>query len=776
MASSSTTTKRHSATTPVIDYGPNPAPFRYERRTRQWVAWPFWAFKVNVELPSRRQFNLLERFVLKASFGGARTTGRIAGTLELDEELVEFIVDDLKARQFLDEELTVTERGEQALGEDEERQPEIVSGHVFTDAISGRLWPRFVQGKLEHCDAEIIQGGGAEVQTGTVGNPYTAHCFVVWPQKMPDVSSTPTDAPGSFAVGDAIRGGLKAQRDFERFALDDETRRAAGHFDRGLDAKNARLVDGQPRPYFVTTYVHMPEDLQRSSAWQVCDPFGLGLSGRLRKTIGESIEDGDWLLKERVVEEAIGGTYEVDDTELADLMMARYEEAAAGVDERYEGCWIPDEVRLKLYQMEHAFVDAREALDSSGESIAEADRQVRAFLRGAQAGLEELFAKLLSRHLDSGEQSVSLLSKLSRSSSANEHLLTEVADELGFVVDDSSREVLSVQHSRAQGVIECGNRELLTSFAVLVLQAGSRIDHELRFLAGQFPDVATFLAELRAARGAANHASQHRTDPGRRLSVQELEGYREDVLHIFHALSPKAPDREEISSLTQPGNEWDAELMCRLRAGAAREVRDRVGDSLNDKPVLNGRLVEAVQCAREIEGLVAQLEGDEASALSRRLQDLAFAANSACEAVAGELVGCLPACEMPERFSDNRKQNRLVLVGITKSFNFRFDAGHENAETLLMVNPHRLRRAVEQGEGSLNSLTWAALIRAYCADGQVTDILGEIASEHPRFLDDMAWVSTARGHGNKVEIDTDDAPELLDAVFRQVKTVLSTIQ
>lgn len=779
----------HGAMTPIIDLGPTPRPFRYQKGTKRHVAWPFWAFKVGVAIPPPRRFNVLERFVLKASLAGARRAGRIAEALQLERELVDYLVDDLTSREYLDAELVVTECGEEALRDDEDKEPEWITGHIFKDAVSRKLWPRFVRGPLNPCNAKMKKyGRGAEIPTGTEGKPgKPLDVFVVWPEKTPGVPESPPRAPDPFSAGDAIRRAVRAEEQFERNIVDDDAPRGAAqsHFFATMrnlksQAGNTRLIDEKPQPCFVLTHVHMPENMERSASWQVCDPFGLGLSSRLRRTIREWIDEYDaYLLRKSVVERATDGAYEVDDTELSQLLMARYESAASEIEGRFQGLLLPEDIRVKLCQMEHGFQEAKTALESKGKGKDEADRNVRAFLRAAQAGLEELFAEVLSNYLsertDSG--SAPILSKLNNSSKANGNMLTELAGKLGLDVDDSTRRVLAAQKSRAKGVIEYGNPDLFTAFSLLVLQAADRPDHPLRQLSNTFPQVASFVSELKNKRGAANHAAEHRIDPGRRLSLMELEELRDDIFRVVEGLLPASTESIRRDELAKREESWDAELMCKLRAASAQEVRKRVGRSLNDRPVLKGRLVELVQTATELDVLARQLEGEDHSGpVERKLQDLVFAAGSACEALAKSLVDHFSSCEWPDGLSSSKDENRSYLVDLAEKANFRFDPDGEHAETLLMVNPYRLQRAVEEGEGSLNALVWAALIRAEASGDGAMGVLREVAASNHRYLDDMARISAWRGHGNKMMLELDDAQDVVDTVFRQVKAILDSTQ
>lgn len=773
----------HGAMTPIIDLGPTPRPFRYQKETRLHVAWPFWAFKVGVAIPPPRRFNVLERFVLKASLAGARRAGRIAEALQLDRELVDYLVDDLTSREYLDAELVVTERGEEALRDDEDKEPEWVTGHIFKDAVSRKLWPRFVRGPLNSCKAKMEYGRGATVTTGSEGDPDTKYPFVVWPEKTPGVSELPPWAPDPFSAGDAIRRAVRAEEQFERNIVDDDAPRGAAQtrffatmHNLKSQAGNTRLMgDEKPRPCFVLTHVHLPENMERSASWQVCDPFGLGLSSRLRRTIRKWIEEDEAdLLRENVIEEVIDGAYEVDETELSQLLMARYEEAADAIEKRFEDRLLPEAIRAKICQMEQGFRDAKKALEGKGESKDDAPRNVRAFLRAAQAGLEELFAEVLSNYLSGRKErgSASILSRLGESSRANAEMLTELAAKLGLDVDDTTQAVLVVERDRAQGVVEYGNRDLFTAFSLLVLQADDRPDHPLHQLSELFPQVASFLAELKENRDQANHASEHGIDPARHLSPTDMEGLRDKVFRVVDGLVPEGSERIHSDELARREESWDAELMCKLRAASAQKVRERVGRSLNDRPILKGRLVELVQTATELDVLAAQLDDDDhLGPAERKLQDLAFAANAACEALTKSLLDRFSTCQWSE--SD---EHTCDLVGLAEKANFRFDPDGEHADTLLEVNPHRLRAAVEGGRGSLNALVWAALIRAETCGGGAMDLLREVAESNRRYLDDMARISAWRGHGNKMMLELDDAQDVVDTVFRQVKAILDSTQ
>jgi hypothetical protein len=77
----------HGANSPVLDFEPSSWPLKWNSKSRQWILWPFWAYRVVVPLPQPEPFNLFERFLLKAAHTGARGSERLSEVLQLNGEI-----------------------------------------------------------------------------------------------------------------------------------------------------------------------------------------------------------------------------------------------------------------------------------------------------------------------------------------------------------------------------------------------------------------------------------------------------------------------------------------------------------------------------------------------------------------------------------------------------------------------------------------------------------------------------------------------------------------
>lgn len=775
--------ERHSPTTPVINFDPSPAPFRYEKGTPQWLLWPFWAFKVLIPQPRRRHFHLLERFILNASAAGARTTGRIAILLELNLELVEFIVADLQARGFLDQELLLTPEGAEILRNDEEQEQEqeMVSGFLFYESTTNQLWPRFVAGSINHCDAEIAENGSASLRIGSPGRPRQIKAFTVWPDKSRySLAGIYPQAPDSFEIGDALRRYHQEYINWGRFA-EAQTDSFSPEFDfRQFDPRGARLIDSEPLPYFLLTHVHMPENLKQASQWQVCDPFGLGLSTRLRKIIQESIDGHrhpeEHPLRKYVIERAIGDTYQKNDTEITQLLMAQFKQAIGRLEKHFGKDRLPTELLQLLAQMEQDFQAAQETLQKDSDALAEADRYIRAFLRNVYASLEEVFAEVIANYPDVG------LHLLGDSSNANGNLICKLARQQGFIIDDLMESRLSIEASRAHGILEYGNRDLLTSFALLILVGSQRPDHPIRILATALPEAGTFLLDLRDTRGAAIHAGNHDTDPARRMALDTLQDYQKKVLQICDALLPSIGRNSIPITSSTSEIKWDAEMMCKLRAQATYKMRAKVKRSLKPFPLLQGRLVETLLFAHELQLVNSALDSEEnVSGLpKRKCQDLVFAGAGACEAILKQLVHRLPQCDPPAELSRERDKNTLYLRGLAREFRYHQLEESPPIEALLNPNPERLIHTLETGAGTINTLLWTALIRAQAARNNGSrsahDLVQTLFNPHRTLFTDLARVSSLRGHGNEFHLTTAEAPDFVETIFASVTAILDAIE
>ncbi|QDG52058.1 hypothetical protein FIV42_15300 [Persicimonas caeni] len=741
----------HGADSPVLDFDLTSFPFRWNPKTKQWLLWPFWAYRVVVPLPQPEPFNLFERFLLKAAHAGARGTTRLSEVLQLDGEMVDFLMERMRRQGHVDEYGVPSDSAIEQLREFENQEPELKTGRVFVDAITGRLWPRFEADAMQLVDSQITPNGSATVRMGGPARSRLTDAFVVWPDHH---GSPPPQAPDSYAIGNAVRG---------HFRRIDVWERRTGFYHKGSigvpvsQIDGGRLVDPEPEAVFAATCVFVPSDVIRSSSWQVCDPFGLGPSPRLRRTMAQMMEQGANNLRDKV-KKATGDGYGVDTVEFAEILEIQLRRAAREVEDEVGPLdRLPDGVLSGLLQTQEALNKMTEGVTEGGEGLTAADKEARSVLRCAYRAVEDALRFVVGDHAGT-----SVVGGFGENAAGNASVLHGVIRRLGGHIDqDEATSLLKVTQGQAFGVVGYDNRELRALLAVSIMTAADMPQHPMRRAFKENPGLVDFLYELHSERGTAAHASS------KEVPIQRIAELVEQVRRFVRALFP-TPAEVGDSVLAEAGGGWDAEMMCRIRASARQAVESRVPQVREASPKLKGNLVDMEQCAIEIDWLVDDGASSIGPGLDRRLRDLVISGASAVEAAVQELVATTPPIEEAGDYLDNSR----ALLELAAKMGFMLNREGALPRDLLKVRAERLEHALQRGKGSLNALVWAGLIRG--AEGRET-MVRRLSKLQPDWLLKIGELSRRRGHGAERRIEPEEQREVAEMVYKIVDAALTTV-
>ncbi|HPK70985.1 MAG TPA: hypothetical protein PLN93_03500, partial [Vicinamibacterales bacterium] len=292
-------------TTPIVDFGATSSPFK--REARRWLVWPALAYKVLLPSRGNPPFNVFQRAALDMCRAGVRDAEEISRRLALPLDLIGFVIEQLLSIGMLDEARVPTHRALRLMNEDDEPSEVEDAGYVFVDGVDGkRVWPRVHRGSLPIVDAEFEQSK-AKFQRGTPGNPEPVFANVVWPG-----TGAGSFAPSAYEAQKAARHHARRVRAFRR-----EVSRRGDAEDvlDGLKSGGLRVVDVEPEPIFVASYVFLPKDARQRS-WLVTDPLGLGVSDVLRPGVTKLAKEGKHGLAE-LLEKVAGQAWHVDEGDLA---------------------------------------------------------------------------------------------------------------------------------------------------------------------------------------------------------------------------------------------------------------------------------------------------------------------------------------------------------------------------------------------------------------------------------------------------------------------------
>lgn len=281
----------------ILYLGPR-APIRW--RTRRYLLWPAWLYRVVAPEVRERQLNVLQKAVLGLCRAGVGTAERIGARLRLHIDLAAQICLELQDKGLIDSRSLPTQEGLDVFEDETLTSHRMVTGHVFQDPTKGDLWPRFLQ-RIGHAETERDSTGHAHLILGTRGNPRRVRPFM----HLPDGAGMPPPPPEPREILRAAGRHRLAVRGAGR--LDQRDPEETMGIDAGIALDRISLVDERPTPVFVVTFLYLPEgEGSAEGDWHVCDPFGLGASPRLRQAIEGAFDSSPRLRS--VVESMIGSS------------------------------------------------------------------------------------------------------------------------------------------------------------------------------------------------------------------------------------------------------------------------------------------------------------------------------------------------------------------------------------------------------------------------------------------------------------------------------------
>jgi hypothetical protein len=722
-------------TTPVVDFGATSSPLRW--KTRRWILWPAFAFKVLLPARANPPFNVFQRAALDMCRAGVRDAEEIARRLTLPTDLVGFVLEQLRSMDALDDARSPTARALRLMNEDDEPGEVEDAGYVVVDGYSLRAWPRVHRGSLPIVDADFDQPR-VKFLRGTQGRPETVLANVMWPG-----SGARPNIPSAYEVQKAARHHARRVRAFRR-----ESSRVQNGDDAldGLKSTGLRVVGIDPEPIFVASFVFLPTDARQRS-WLVADPCGLGVSDVLRPGVTRLAKEGRHNVA-KLLEEVAGQAWHVDEGDLA-LYLAEATKAATERVARRLGeaaTLLPPDVLVRLSDADVRLEGARTA------------KPIEDFLGNAYAALESVFGWLVSLYPDP-----SLFSALGHAAPENAPLLQRVAAQLGFHAPDSTLPLLSVTRGVVKGAICFGNKTLPGRLAAALLAAQRNGDHPLAALATREPGALEYLAELGKLRIAASH------DTAIVPSAEVATEMRDRLFSLLRALVGVGPANVEDGS-AEPS--WGADLLLRVRARAEQLSEGYPG--LAERPNVRTRVIEMHHSSLLVK-LLAASATTVPETLHTRLRDAMVAITIAMEAIFAEVDQDAPIPpSVAQAVSNDREQNAARLAVAASALGFALETSGQLPKALTHAKANRIRRAA-QGQGETLSARVAAQVLA--AHHQSEHPLREVAQRIPSLLLDVGRLVEARGHGDEVPpwVNAAVVEELETMVANDVRAMLEAI-
>ncbi|WP_146101716.1 hypothetical protein [Rhodopila globiformis] len=720
-------------TTPIVDFGATSSPLR--REAHRWLVWPALAYKVLLPSRGNPPFNVFQRAALDMCRAGVSNAEAISRRLALPLDLIGFVIEQLLSIGMLDEARAPTHRALRLMNHDDEPSEVQDAGYVFVDGVDGRrVWPRVHRGSLPIVDAEF-EHSKAKFQRGTPGRPEQVLANVVWPG-----SGAQPSAPSAYEAQRAARHHARRVRAFRR----EVSRGDADDVLDGLKSAGLRVIDVEPEPIFVASYVFLPKDARQRS-WLVADPLGLGISDVLRPGLTKLAKQGKHGLPE-LLEKVAGQAWHVDEGDLA-LYLAEATKAATGRVERRLGdaaTLLPADVLARL-------ADADVRLEG-----AQTAKPIEDFLGNAYAALECVFGWMVSLYPDP-----SLFSALGDNAPENAPLLRRVAEQVGFTVSSRTLPLLSVTRGIVKGAICFGNKTLPGRLAAALLAAQRNSDHPLVTLAAREPDALECFAEIGRLRINASHDTS--TIPSAGVTVE----MRDRLFAVLRALVGAGAVDVETDTF-EPS--WGADLLLRVRARAERASESYPG--LAERPNVRSRVIEMHHAALLVK-LLAASAATASGTLSTRARDALVAFTIVMEAAFAELEAeaSTPA-SIVQTISNDREQNAVQLASAAVAVGFEVEPSGQLPKALTHAKANRIRRAA-LGQGETLSARVAAQLLA--AQQQSDHPLREVAKRLPTLLLDVGRLVDARGHGDDVVVTAAEVAEIETMVANDIRAMLEAI-
>ena len=715
----------------IVDLDPTSKPLRYAGGSKHWILWPAYAYRILVPVPAPERLNLFQRSVLALCVAGIVDTEEIGYKLAVGSDLAAYIFNELVSMGLLDRRGAVSERARRLFEDEPDDNVETVVGYVFQDPFERKLWPRFHQGMLPLSDGEIGKFGG-KIRWGSVGNPKEVSARVIWPPDGP--------APISPACRDILRTYSLYIRARAAYKLSIGRGDSSEFMTQGYKTLNRHvdqvvLVDKEPEPVFLVTYIFGPEEAQQETRWYICDPFGLGPDRSFRKRIEKLAGTSDGKGVRSAIERVTNESFLVEEADLLELLKLQNQSAARVVEENTGICIsdYPEVLRL-LLQMEKSRIEAEKLKEASGSKWDILQRELRTVVRRAYEVLEESLSRLV-RMFPANR----IWRPLRGSLEDNGVLLASVALKLGFKDDRKLpcfKEFLFTGAGPVKGVVLYDNRELVALLATALLSANNSSDHPFRRCSTKFPEFIVFLNKLKSVRDSASHYTEASLDIS---SVCEL---CDKTYLSVRFLLPAVGVLQKIWGNNISMSEWSADLVFRLRAQAAHQVESKslLGEFFRELPGLHDTFIEMEHMSIEI-GLLKKA-GASSEELAGLMKDFVIACSNGVEAAVKLL---LTDSDVRKDIWDDRDKNAFSYAKYAQSLGFTALSGGGYPEGLLKVRPDRARVTAATRRGALNALLMVAVFQAHRDKHHP---LREIVKIAPEFLLFAGEVSQRRGHGD----------------------------
>lgn len=479
--------------TQIINYNPHSST-RWSKR--RYLLLPAWCYRVVAPRVSSRKINILEKAVLGMCHVGAFTAVEIGEKLDIGTDLAALVIKQLSDRGFINRQGLLTDKGFKILETENLETQDLVAGFIFQDVWTGELFPRFME-RQEYIDVKYNNDGYPDLVFGTTGKPDYKRAFMPLP-----VDNTIKKQPSSSEILQAVRKHSKALRYQNSEDRDDDD--DAWNFEQVPDLKRISFVEEEPIPIWLSTFIYLPENEFTSTSWNICDPFGLGDSHRLRRKLEIQINKNSNLRGvQKLIQEMTGEYADESGTDFNDFMQIINEEAEFIVE---------DKLTLDIRKWDSLFDDLV-AMERSHIQAKNLDNQKYLFdklddiLIKAQKTIERLF--LIIREEYPTNDNWKIISQNDRKH--NKSILNGIADKLGFDIP-LPNSLLYVKWGKIKSASDYGEGSLRSHLLTALLTARNDSNHPLYLVAQKAPDMLIKLNTLAELRDKSGHSTNQQLE------------------------------------------------------------------------------------------------------------------------------------------------------------------------------------------------------------------------------------------------------------------------
>lgn len=484
-------------------------PKNYKIVKRRWILVPMCEYKVSVPYPKPNALNLFQMTVLRLLISGSKDDAYIAGKLCLHEELVAFVIDELKRYKLIDERRRVTAKGLELVRTGTESY-EIKTGYVYYNYVTKTFMDAFIpDDKHNEVETGSRYYGRIKFDLGTVANREWKNGIILNVDTSATVAPTPYDVIAICKKHNRRTRNLgfmeEETDDIKSMAEAEKEKNRGEDMDLPWEIQSVKLL-GTQKDVYVATYLFMAaDDVINRSKLQVCYPFGEGTSANLVECVDKlSHKKENTELKNEILglkDDVFG----MSDAEL-DAVRKGHSDAEKKI-KRILSDKIDNypAVRDALLSVESSFLLVKELLEANKGSNKDI---IKKNLDDYIVNNYNLLASILI--YTAKEYDYFTDAQLANHVEQNAVLLKELARKQGFVVADG-RDADKFFRVKSRAVKEAANesqQQLNALFAYNLIVADHFSDHPFYKLAKNIPELVPYLSRLRDLRNDSAHPNE----------------------------------------------------------------------------------------------------------------------------------------------------------------------------------------------------------------------------------------------------------------------------